>query len=234
MGLFKTSGVADDCDKAARIIKSFVDKKKIPVEAIANAKGLAVFTGFRAGMYLAGAGGSGVVVARLPDGTWSPPSAFSVRSGGIGLVYGVDVYDCVCVLNTQAAVDAYMSSEMSLGGVLALAAGPMTMNGSSASAGKEDIKPVWTYTKSRGLYGGLTVDGTVIKEKPDLNADFYGAKVGPAQILRGDVQVQDGLGKWPAGAKQLTEVLKMAEGKGADVSVLQNISNEPTPGDLRE
>jgi lipid-binding SYLF domain-containing protein len=210
------------------------DKKKIPMEAVANAKGLAIFSGFRAGMYLAGAGGSGVVVARLPDGSWSPPSAFSVRSGGIGLVYGVDVYDCVCVLNTQAAVDAYTNSEMSLGGSLALAAGPMTMNGSSASTKGEDVKPVWTYTKSRGLYGGLTVDGTVIKEKPDLNADFYGAKVGPAQILRGEVQVQDGPSKWPAGAMQLIEVLKMAEGKGADVSVIQDISNEPTPGDLQE
>ncbi|KAH6887762.1 hypothetical protein B0T10DRAFT_607635 [Thelonectria olida] len=234
MGLFKASGVSDDCDKAARILKGFVDKKKIPTEAVANAKGLAIFSGFRAGMYLAGAGGSGVVVARLPDGSWSPPSAFSVRSGGIGLVYGVDVYDCVCVLNTQAAVDAYTSSEMSLGGSLALAAGPMTMNGSTASAKGEDVKPVWTYTKSRGLYGGLTVDGTVIKEKPDVNADFYGAKVGPAQILRGEVQVQAGPSKWPAGALQLTEVLKMAEGKGADVSVIQEISSEPTPGDLRE
>jgi lipid-binding SYLF domain-containing protein len=81
-----------------------LDKGKIPKQAIADARGVAIFTGFRAGMYLAGAGGSGVVVARLPDGSWSPPSAFSVRSGSFGIVYGVDVYDCVCVLNTQAAV----------------------------------------------------------------------------------------------------------------------------------
>ena len=202
-------------------------KGKIPTEAIANAKGLAIFSAIRAGMYLAGSGGSGVVVARLPDGSWSPPSAFSVRSGSIGLVYGVDVYDCVCVLNTKAAVESYSKPEMDLGGAAAFAAGPI-----GGTADMKDSKPVWVYTKSRGLYGGLTVDGTVIKEKSDANADFYGSKVTAAQILKGEVNGRDGEGKWPAGAKKLVEVLKLAEGKGADAKVLQDISTEPTPGDL--
>lgn len=179
-------------------------------------------------MYLAGSGGSGIVVARLPDGTWSPPSAFSVRSGSIGLVYGVDVYDCVCVLNTEAAVEAYTKPEMNLGGAVALAAGPL-----SGTANMKEVKPVWTYTKSKGLYGGLTIDGTVIKERSDANADFYGSEVSTAQILKGEVKAQDGAGKWPAGAMHLTEVLKLAEGKGADAKVLQEISTEPTPGDLK-
>lgn len=205
------------------------EKGKIPAEILSKAKGIAIFSGFRAGMYLAGTGGSGVVVARLPDGTWSPPSAFSVRSGSFGLVYGVDVYDCVCVLNTPAAVEAYTKSEVNLGGAVALAAGPMTFDSKMAAE-----KPVWVYTKSRGLYGGLTVDGTVIKEKSDMNADFYGAKVSGEQILRGEVSQQAGDAKWPAGASKLTEVLKLAEGKTADKTVLQDISNEPTPGDLTQ
>lgn len=190
---------------------------------------MAIFTGFRAGMYLAGAGGSGVVVARLSDGSWSPPSAFSVRSGSIGLVYGVDVYDCVCVLNTQDAVDAYTKSEVNLGGALALAAGPM-----SIPTQMKDVKPVWVYTKSRGFYGGLTVDGTVISQRPEANADFYGVKVSSEQILKGEVAAQCSPTQWPLGATKLTEALKLAEGKKADSTVLQEISNEPTPGDLQE
>jgi lipid-binding SYLF domain-containing protein len=245
MGFFKASGLSKECDKAAQILKSFIgmycsspnlhganvvtDKGKIPNEAIANAYGVAIFTGFRAGMYLAGAGGSGVVVARLSDGSWSPPSAFSVRSGSFGLVYGVDVYDCVCVLNTQDAVNAYTKSEVNLGGAIALAAGPM-----SIPTQMKDIKPVWVYTKSRGFYGGLTVDGTVISQKPETNADFYGVKVSSEQILKGEVAPQNGATKWPMGATKLTETLKLAEGKKADSTVLQEISNEPTPGDLQE
>jgi lipid-binding SYLF domain-containing protein len=182
-------------------------------------------------MYFAGAGGSGVVIARLPDGTWSPPSAFSVRSGSFGLVYGVDVYDCVCVLNTQEAVNAYTQPEMNLGNTVAVAAGPL--GGTPDVQGKE-VKPVWTYTKSKGLYGGLTVDGTVIKEKPDANAEFYGQKVTTAQILSGEVKAQSGASRWPAGSSQLTEVLKRAEGKGADEQILQGMGTEPTPGDLTQ
>jgi lipid-binding SYLF domain-containing protein len=206
-----------------------LEKEKIPKEAIVEAKGVAVFTGFRAGIYLAGAGGSGVVVARLPDGSWSPPSAFSVRSGGFGIVYGVDVYDCVCVLNTQAAVDAYTKTEVTLGGAITLAVGPM-----SATAKTGNVEPVWVYTKSRGFYGGALVDGTAITQRPEINANFYGSKITSEQILKGEVAPQDGASQWPAGAMQLTEILKLSEGKPANPAVLQEISKEPTPGDLQE
>ncbi|KAJ9603112.1 hypothetical protein H2200_012407 [Cladophialophora chaetospira] len=223
MGFFGTANLSEECDKAAQILKSFIDKAKIPAEVIANAKGLAIFSGIRAAMWVGGTGGSGVIVARLADGSWSPPSAFSVRSGGIGVVLGVDVYDCVCVLNTQEALDAYMKSETSLGAGATIAAGPV---GGTADISSKDIKPVWTYTKSRGLYGGLTVDGTVLSEKTDVNTKAYGKGVTAARILAGEVE-------WPS-TKQLPEVLKIAEKKSADASVLGAISTEPTPGDMME
>jgi lipid-binding SYLF domain-containing protein len=135
----------------------------------------------------------------------------------------------VCVLNTEAAVEAYSKPEMNLGVAFALAAGPI-----GGTADMKELKPVWIYTKSRGLYGGLTVDGTVIKERLDANANLYGLKVTAAQILKGEIQAQDGASKWPAGATQLIEALKLAEGKDADAEVLQEISTEPTPGDLKE
>lgn len=168
-------------------------------------------------MYFAGTGGSGVVIAHFPDGSWSPPSAFSVRSGSFGLVYGVDVYDCVCVLNTQEAVDAYTNPEVNLGSTVAVAAGPP---GANANAYGKYIKPVWTYTKSRGLYGGLTVDGTIIKEKPKVNAEFYGGDVTTAQILKGEVEAQSGASQWPAGSNQLIAVLEIAEGKSVNEATL--------------
>ncbi|KEF54234.1 uncharacterized protein A1O9_09400 [Exophiala aquamarina CBS 119918] len=226
MGLFKSTGLDQECSKAAQILKSFIDKGKIPSDVVANAKGLAIFSGFRAGMYFAGAGGSGIVIARLPSGSWSLPSAFSVRSGAFGLVYGVDVYDCVCVLNTEAAVDSYATPEMNLGGGVALAAGPL---GGTANA--KEVKPVWTYTKSRGLYGGVTVDGTVIKEKQGMNTEVYGPNVTAGQILKGQIKARDGES---AGRRQLMEILALLEGKKVDAKILQEISAEPTPGDLEQ
>ncbi|KAI0024573.1 hypothetical protein F4780DRAFT_775520 [Xylariomycetidae sp. FL0641] len=230
---FWPSTMDKECDKAARILNSFTDtnnsKAKIPSSVIAQAHGLAIFTGLRAGMWLSGAGGSGVVVARQPDGSWSPPSGFVVRSGGFGIVGGVDIYDCVCVLNTAAAVAAYTHPKVSLGSEVAVAAGPL--GGGSSEAEK---KPVWSYTKSRGLWGGLTVDGTAIIARPDANAAFYDRPgVTVEQILRGEVTA-DGETEtgWPAGARQLTEVLKAAEGRGADADVMKALGDEPTPGDL--
>ena len=201
-----------ECDKVASTLLSFVgrlvnspsipatdtsvEEGKLPPEAITNAKGLAIFSAFRAGMMFAGTAGSGVVVARLADGSWSPPSVFSVKSGGFGLVYGVNYFDCVCVLNNEAAVDAYRSPEVTLGGRLDLAAGPV---GGALNTGK--TSPLWTYTRSRGLYGGVALDGTSIKEQREANAESYGKNIAAAQILRGK-GVQ-----WPAGASKLRSAL---------------------------
>lgn len=160
-------------------------------------------------MYFAGTAGSGVLLARLSDGTWSPPSAFTVRSGSVGIVYGVDVFDCVLVFNTKEAICQYLSSEMQLGGGVKLAAGPVGGNANTA-----EVKPVWNYTRSRGLYGGVTLDSTVISESTEGNAEFYGAAVSSRQILEGDVKEQNETQRWPAGAKGLMELLR-----GVDDSV---------------
>jgi SH3 domain-containing YSC84-like protein 1 len=182
-----------------------VDEKKIPTDVLRNAKGIAIFSAFRAGMWFAGTAGSGVVLARLADGSWSPPSAFSVKSAAFGVTLGIDHFDCVCILNTKEAVDAYRTPELTMGGRMDLAAGPV---GGTLNVG--ETKPVWTYTRSRGLYGGVTVDGTSIKEQSDANAEFYGTSVSTAQILSGKVEAQSRPTQWPSGAMELTRILDSA------------------------
>jgi lipid-binding SYLF domain-containing protein len=245
---------------------------KIPTSALANAKGLAIFTTFRTGLHISGAGGSGVVVARLPDGSWSPPAGFLVHTLGAGFMIGLDIYDCVCVLNTQAAVDAFARrARVSLGGELAVVAGPVGVGGSlEASLGRStpgpkaqqgggngtpgvnatattksggcENKPVWSYMKSRGFYAGIQADGTVIIPRPPANAAFYGERdISVEKILKGQVNpnlAKEGSAKdkdlvmWPEGGRQLAEVLKAVEGKGADAKVMQKLGDGPTPGDL--
>ncbi|KAI0470781.1 hypothetical protein GGR56DRAFT_114026 [Xylariaceae sp. FL0804] len=289
---FWPTSMDKECDKAARILKSFCKDGfyttssnrpppspghatspgpsssgktlvKIPAAAVAQARGLAIFTTFRTGLHISGAGGSGVVVARLPDNTWSPPSGFLVHTLGAGFMVGLDIYDCVCVLNTQAAVDAFVRPRVSLGGEVAVVAGPVGAGGGVDAALARGGKPVWSYMKSRGLYAGVQADGTVIVQRPGANAAFYGEEGGvpptttpeggagehqgqqaPAQkkldaerILRGQVTphpgvVRDGVALWPDGARQLVEVLKAAEGRGADATVMREVGEHPTPGDL--
>ena len=163
-------------------------------------------------------------IATIPNPTipsrWSPPSFITLRSAGLGLVYGVDVYDCVIVLNTASALSAYSepNAEVKLGGGLALAAGPANIGGAATAA--SDERETMVYTRSRGLYGGVSVEGTVVKEDRRANEEFYGIKgLTSRGILGGEVGVlqggeddghgkRTGKGKWPMGAKGLIDVLE--------------------------
>lgn len=167
-------------------------------------------------MWLGGAAGSGVLIARLPDGRWSGPSAFSVGSGSAGLVLGVDYLECVAVLNTPQAVRAYAGekSGVDIGAGLSVAAGPLS--GSMGDGGSEsDKKEVYMYTRSKGLYGGLTVDGTIVRVKKEANEEFYGEKgITADRIIKGDVKDGNDPGVWPRGADELlTLVRKVAGGQ---------------------
>ncbi|KAH8884952.1 DUF500-domain-containing protein [Thozetella sp. PMI_491] len=254
---FWPTGLEDECAKCARILKSFTVRGadheklastpvrpppspghptspgpakeaktllKIPPKVIQNAQGLAIFTTFRTGLHISGAGGSGVVIARLPNGDWSPPSSFLVHTLGWGLMAGADIYDCVCVLNTPEAVAAFTHPRLSLGGEIAVVAGPIGAGGAVEGAVGKSTKPVYSYMRSRGLYGGVQADGTVILQRPDANHDFYKRKVSVQQILAGEVQ-------WPPSAAQLREVARDAEGKKADMGVVQSVEGQ-TLGDL--
>ncbi len=255
----------------------------IPSKVIARAQGLAIFTTARAGFQVSGATGSGILIARKPDGSWSPPSGIQVHSVGAGFVIGLDIYDCVVVINTREALEAFTRTRMSLGSDLAVTAGPWGAGGAldwgvpqpaskskdktapdatfpenlappvdgqqqpqvttgvstgptapvsalgtapqGAAAAGENIKrkpspfreavrnSVYSYVKSRGFYAGVQIDGTVVTERKDANAAFYGAPITVAQILKGETPSQGPPGMWPAGANVLFEVLKGAEGR---------------------
>ncbi|KAK0661701.1 hypothetical protein QBC41DRAFT_33152 [Cercophora samala] len=102
----------------------------IPSKVITKAQGLAIFTAFRAGFQGTVSGGSGILIARKPDGSWSPPSGIKVGGVGGGFVIGAEIYDCVVVINTKEALDLFTKTRMSLGSDLAVTAGPFGAGGS--------------------------------------------------------------------------------------------------------
>ncbi|KAK8045965.1 hypothetical protein PG996_014029 [Apiospora saccharicola] len=181
--------------KDQKILKSFTKegqksqgRAKIPAEVIHQAKGIAIFTTMRAGMWVSGSAGSGVVMARLPDGTWSPPSAFSAYTVGAGVILGADHTESVCVLNTDEAVRAFTPDKFGFGAGLSLTAGPVGVGTDSLHDAKD---PVWIYSKSRGIFLGAQVDGTRFNARDDINDGFYGeAGITPDKILRADVRTE--------------------------------------------
>ena len=185
----------------------------------------------RTGLWVSGAGGSGILIARLPDGSWSPPSGLLVHTAGLGFMAGIDIYDCVLVINTPAALAAFKRVRLSLGGEVSVAAGPVGLGGIGEVEllGERDRKPVWTYMKSRGLYAGVQVDGTIVIERNDENARFYGERISAQDILSGKLAPN----RVPPQTRLLMEVIKEADGRrDLDAGVLKEVEGQPAPGDV--
>ncbi|KAH0085919.1 DUF500-domain-containing protein, partial [Aureobasidium melanogenum] len=235
-----------ESDKAARILRSFCKDgfyqeetttattdgpkakqrvlKHIPPEVIRNAKGLAIFTTMRTGLWISGAGGSGVLVARTPDGSWSPPSGIMLHTAGLGFLVGVDIYDCVVVINSQKALDAFSKIRCTLGGEVSAVAGPVGAGGVLETEVHKRQAPIFTYLKSRGFYAGVQIDGTVVIERTDENERFYNEKISVGDILAGKVRHP------PLECRPLLETIKAAQGdSNVDQSVLPSA---PPPSDL--
>ncbi|WVR03210.1 hypothetical protein IAU60_000201 [Kwoniella sp. DSM 27419] len=197
--------------------------RKIPPAVIAQAKGLAIFTSMRTGFApFGGAGGAGVVVAKLPDGTWSAPASISPNNLSAGFLIGVDVYDCVLIIRSQKALDSFATHKATIGAELGVAAGPYGA-GAAVESGLEKA-PLLSYVKSRGVYAGVEIVGQVFVERFDENGAMYhwpGVKAG--DILSGKVKV-------PIEAANLQAALKDAEsgraqaekGDSLDVIVQEN------------
>lgn len=178
------SGMQDDVNQAATIIERFqaMPEKSIPKEVLRDAKGLAILTVIKAGFIFSGRGGTGVVIARTKNG-WSGPSAIGTGGAGFGLQIGAQVTEFVIVLNTYDAVKAFSrGGNVQLGGDLSVAAGPV---GRSVEAGVTPVAAVYTYSRSQGLFAGVSLEGTVIAARDDANSQYYGHAVTPEQILFG-------------------------------------------------
>ena len=189
----------DDVDQAATIIERFqaVPEKAIPQAMLKEARGLAIMTVIKAGFGISGRGGSGVVVARMKNG-WSGPSAIGTGGAGFGFQIGAEVTEFVMVLNTDAAVKAFSGdANVTLGGDISVAAGPI---GRHAEAAITPVAAVYTYSRSQGLFAGISLEGTVIATRNDANAAYYGRPVTARDILSGKTAP-------PPGAKRLLRVL---------------------------
>lgn len=182
--------------KAAKVLASFVKPNQlagpndvIPPEVLRNAKGLAIITVLKAGFLFSGRAGSGVVVARLPDGSWSPPSAIVTAGAGVGGQIGAELTDFVFILNTKSAVESFSQmGSVTLGTNLSIAAGPLGRNAEAAgTASLKSVSAVFSYSKTKGLFAGVSLEGSAIVERREANRKFYGSNCKARNILSGQV-----------------------------------------------
>uniref|UniRef100_A0A9L0TI77 SH3 domain-containing YSC84-like protein 1 n=1 Tax=Equus caballus TaxID=9796 RepID=A0A9L0TI77_HORSE len=201
------SNLKSEAKKAAKILREFTEitsrngpDKIIPAHVIAKAKGLAVLSVIKAGFLVTARGGSGVVLARLPDGKWSAPSAIGIAGLGGGFEIGIEVSDLVIILNYDRAVEAFAKGgNLTLGGNFTVAVGPLGRN-LEGDISLRSSAAVFTYCKSRGLFAGISLEGSCLIERKETNRKFYCQEIRAYDILFGDIPR-------PAQAEDLYEVL---------------------------
>jgi SH3 domain-containing YSC84-like protein 1 len=134
--------------------------------------------------------GSGLVVARLPDGKWSAPSAIATAGAGFGGQIGFELTDFVFILNDASAVKTFaQAGSLTLGGNVSIAAGPVGRNAEAAGAASlKSVAGIFSYSKTKGLFAGVSLEGSAIIERRDANEKLYGSRYTALQLLTGTVR----------------------------------------------
>lgn len=173
-------------DQSADILRAFqqIPERQIPRKILNDARGLAIIRVLKAGFVFSGKGGQGVVVARTGHG-WSGPSFIGLGGAGWGLQLGAEVSDFIFVLNSDAAVRAFSrDGNVKLGADVSAAAGPV---GRDLQAAVTTTAAVYTYSRSKGLFAGVSLEGAIIGTQKTANDRYYGRVVGARSILAGRI-----------------------------------------------
>ena len=174
---------------AVRVLKEIMQApdKAIPQDLLRDAKAIAVIPDrIKAGFIFGGSRGEGLISVKSADGTWSNPSFITMTGGSVGFQAGVSSTDVVLVFRTQRGVDSIVRGKFTLGADASAAAGPVGRT-ASASTDAQMKAEIYSYSRTRGLFAGVALDGSVLRIDYNANAAVYGPGVTPRRIFEGGV-----------------------------------------------
>lgn len=182
---FKPLSAVAGSDEVAKINDSIevfeqimsIPEKGIPPSLLNRAQGIAIIPGLiKAGFIIGGRHGSGVIVIRNSEGGWSNPVFITLTGGSVGWQIGAQSTDIILVFKSRKGVDNIMKGKFTLGADAAVAAGPVGRQAEAAT----DIElkaEIYSYSRSRGLFAGISLEGAGLQIDDDANAAFYSEKV---------------------------------------------------------
>ena len=143
----------------------------------------------KAGLVIGGRRGHGLMSVKNADGTWSNPSFVKLTGGSIGLQAGVQSSDVVLVFRSDRGLESIVNGKFTLGADAAVAAGPLGRNASTATDGELKAE-IWSWSRARGLFAGVALDGAVLSIDDEANEAVYGRGSTPRMIFEGRAQGQ--------------------------------------------
>jgi lipid-binding SYLF domain-containing protein len=160
----------------------------IPASIAAQAAAVAIFPGpLKAGFIFGGMRGRGIVSARS-EGGWSAPTFITLTGGSIGL-QGGQAADLVLIIMNRRGLEQFVRDQFKFGADAAVAAGPVGRD-AQASTDLQQRAEILSYSRSRGLFAGVTVNGSTVRTDVDANERFYGKRLDASQLMLDDVSVE--------------------------------------------
>ncbi len=160
----------------------------IPEEVLEHAKCVAVIPHMVKGGFVFGAkGGKGVATCRTAEG-WSAPAFITISGGSWGLQIGVEAVDVVLIIQNDKGMQRLLSSNFQVGGDASAAAGPVGRHAEAGTDWKMDTE-ILTYSRSKGAFAGLTLEGASLRQDDDSRRAMYGSDVTTRALLLGQVPV---------------------------------------------
>lgn len=176
-------------ENAVRVLNEIMQApdKAVPQDLLRSAHAIAVIPDvIKAGFVIGGRRGEGVISVKTRDGTWSNPSFVNLTGGSVGFQAGVSSTDVILVFRTERGVESIVHGKFTLGADASAAAGPVGRT-AQASTDAQLKAEIYSYSRSRGLFAGVALDGSVLSIANKSNQAIYGEGVTPRRIFEGGV-----------------------------------------------
>ncbi len=158
------------------------EDKAIPTKILERAEAIAIFPStIKGGFIVGGLRGRGVLSARTPAG-WSSPAFLTLTGGSIGLQIGGQAVDIILVIMNRRGLENLVSNQFKIAADAAVAAGPVGRN-AEASTDLQLRAQILSYSRARGLFAGVTISGSTIRQDTDANRRFYGMPLSNRDIV---------------------------------------------------
>jgi SH3 domain-containing YSC84-like protein 1 len=175
--------------------------KGIPGDLLDKAECVAIVPGLKkGGLGLGGKYGKGLIMCRRPNRNWTAPSFITIEGGSVGFQIGFTQIDVVMLFMNKNGVDKLIGDKFTIGADASAAAGPVGRQTAAQTNIRLDAE-ILTYSRAKGLFAGVSLDGATLRSDKDDNRDFYGRDIDPRAILL------DGSVEMPAEARSLASAL---------------------------
>ena len=173
--------------EAVRVVEQIqsIPESAIPDRLLDEAKAIVVVPDtIKAGFVFGGRRGLGLMSVKTPDGTWSNPVFVKLAGASFGLQAGVQSADVILVFRSERGLDSIVNGKVTLGADAGVAAGPVGRNAAAATDGQLKAE-IWSWSRARGLFAGIALDGAVLSIDNGANSSTYGNAVTPRAVFEG-------------------------------------------------